>query len=172
MAGRLNFRWAWIPVAIIAADQATKLAVHHLTPEEYLRPVIPGLLNLVHRHNPGVAFGLLADAESPLLRVVLLLFAVAAVSTLTWLLATDRAGEARSRAGLAMILGGAAGNALDRILHHGVVDFIDFHIGARHWPAFNVADSCIVIGAGLVILELLFEKQRPEENSPERSAQA
>lgn len=172
MPGARHFRWLWVPVAVIAADQATKFAVEHLTPEEHVRAIIPGLLNLVHRHNPGVAFGILADAESPLLRAALLLFSTAAVGVLAWLLVTDRAGEARSRAGLALILGGAAGNAIDRLIHGSVIDFVDFHWGARHWPAFNVADSCIVIGAGLVILELLFEKSHPKDDSSERGAEA
>lgn len=172
MAEARQFRWLWIPATVIVSDQVTKLAVHHLTPEEHARTIIPGLLNLVHRHNPGVAFGLLAEAESPLLRVVLLIFATAAIGALAWLLVTDRAGEGRSRIGLALILGGATGNAVDRLLHGGVVDFVDVHLAGRHWPAFNVADSCIVIGAGLVILDLLFEKPHPEKGSPERSAEA
>jgi signal peptidase II len=82
------------------------------------------------------------------------------MAMLVWLLATDRAGGRRARAGLALILGGAAGNLIDRLLHGSVIDFLDFYVGSYHYPAFNVADSCIVIGAGLVILELLFEKEK------------
>lgn len=168
-----QFRWLWVPVGVIVADQATKYAVETLTPEEHLRVVLPGLLNLVHRHNPGVAFGLLAGTELPLLRAALLVFAAAAISVLAWLLVTGRADGAGSRAGLALILGGAAGNAIDRLLHGSVIDFVDLHLAGKHWPAFNVADSAIVVGAGLVILELLREKPsagRPEAS--QRSARA
>jgi signal peptidase II len=157
MAAAASPRWLWGSAGVVLADQATKFLVEEYTPKEYAREVIPGLLNLVHRHNPGVAFGILADSESPLLRAVLLLFSVAAISVLAWLLATDRVGGAPGRAGLALILGGAAGNAIDRVVHGSVIDFVDFHLAGRHWPAFNVADSAIVIGAGLVILELLRE---------------
>jgi len=170
MAQQAHLRWLWLPLAVIGADQATKYAVEKLTPEEFSRAIIPGLLNLVHRHNPGVAFGLLADVESPLLRVVLLIFAVGAIGVLSWLLLTGRAVGLRSRAGLALILGGAAGNALDRLIHGSVIDFVDFHVAGNHWPAFNVADSAIVVGAGLVILDLLTERPDPRHSAPPEKA--
>ena len=172
MPGERNFRWVWIPLVVIAVDQVTKLAVHSLMPEEHIRVIIPGFLNLVHRHNPGVAFGMLADSESPLLTRLLLLFSTGAICLLAWLLSTGRAGDARSRTGLALILGGAAGNAVDRLVHSSVIDFVNFYVGRWHWPAFNVADSCIVIGAGLVILDLLMERPHSEKESSERSAGA
>jgi signal peptidase II len=162
-------RWLWGSVAVIALDQITKYAVENYTPKEFSREIIPGLLNLVHRHNPGVAFGILADSESALLTAGLLLFSVAAISVLAWLLVTNRAGGLQGRAGLALILGGAAGNALDRLIHGSVIDFVDFHLAGRHWPAFNVADSAIVIGAGLVILDLLRERTH---SSPSDGAQS
>lgn len=152
--------WLWLTGPAIVADQISKYLVEHDTPEEYTRTIIPGFFDLVHRHNTGVAFSMLADADSPWLRPVLITFALAVMALLVWLLATDRAGGGRARAGLALILGGAAGNLIDRLLHGSVIDFLDFYVGSYHWPAFNVADSCIVIGAGLVILELLFEKDR------------
>jgi signal peptidase II len=169
MSAARPVRWLWGSVAVVALDQATKYAVEHSTPDEFSREIIPGLLNLVHRHNPGVAFGILADSQSPLLTAGLLLFSVAAISVLAWLLVTNRAGGVQGRAGLAMILGGAAGNALDRLVHGSVIDFVDFHLVGRHWPAFNVADSAIVIGAGLVILDLLRERSH---SSPSGGAES
>jgi signal peptidase II len=80
---------------------------------------------------------------------------------LIWLLATGRAGGRLGQTGLALILGGAAGNVLDRASRHSVTDFIDFHIGNYHWYTFNVADSAIVIGAGLVVLELFRDWRHP-----------
>ncbi|MGH9676086.1 MAG: signal peptidase II, partial [Candidatus Acidiferrum sp.] len=109
---------------------------------------------LIHTHNPGVAFSLFADAQSSLVRFLLLAFSIAVIAFLFWLLAVERAGGRLSQIGVAMILGGAVGNVLDRLTQRGVTDFIDLHIQSHHWPTFNVADSAIVIGAALVLLEL------------------
>ncbi len=162
MAGRGRTRWFWLAAAVVVADQTTKLAMEKFTGHDFTRVIIPGLLNLVHTRNPGVAFGLFADAESKWVTALMILFSAAIMGALAWLLATDRAGNLRSQTGLALILGGAAGNGIDRLLHDGVMDFIDFYLGTHHWPAFNLADSTIVIGAGLVILELLVERQHQE----------
>jgi len=80
---------------------------------------------------------------------------------LVWLLAGGHIHSELGQAGVALILGGAAGNVVDRVWRHSVVDFLDFHVGNYHWPAFNLADSAIVVGAGLVILSLLAERRRP-----------
>ncbi len=153
--------WPWLALGVVAADQATKYAVEHLTVRGAVRVVIPGLFSLVHSHNPGVAFGLFADAESKWVTTLLIVFSLGTMVVLGWLLAAGRAGGGASRAGLALILGGAAGNLIDRALHSSVIDFLDFHLRGRHWPAFNLADSAIVIGAGLVILELLMDHKHP-----------
>jgi signal peptidase II len=158
-AGKAWIGWA---LAVVAADQLTKLAIESFTPEHWERTLIPGLLGLVHRHNPGAAFGLLAGTSSRWVSISLLLFSVAAVAVLGWLLATGRAGGCLARAGLALVLGGAAGNGIDRAVHGGVIDFVDLHAGPYHWPAFNVADAAIVIGAGLVILEMFTSKSVAE----------
>lgn len=163
MAAGKRAAWLWLTVPVIALDQATKFVVEHHTAEDSVRTVIPGFFDLVHRHNRGVAFSMLADTESPWLTPLLIGFAAVVMAMLVWLLVSDRAGGRRARAGLALILGGAAGNLIDRVLHGSVIDFLDFYAGQYHYPAFNVADSCIVIGAGLVILELLFEKKATAE---------
>lgn len=160
MAAGKRLAWLWLTVPAWALDQATKFVVEHHTPEDWVRTVIPGFFDLVHRHNRGVAFSMLADWDSPWLTPLLIGFALAVMGTLVWLLVSDRAGGGRARIGLALILGGAAGNLTDRLLHGSVIDFLDFYLGQYHYPAFNVADSCIVTGAGLVILELLFEKDK------------
>jgi signal peptidase II len=82
---------------------------------------------------------------------------------LVWLLATNRAGGALGQWGLALILGGAAGNVLDRVLRRSVTDFIDFHVGEHHWYTFNLADSAIVLGAALVVLELFRDWRHPSQ---------
>jgi signal peptidase II len=151
--GRLGL--AMLSLAVLVADQASKYAVEKFTVPGSLRVVVPGALNLVHTNNPGVAFGLLADSASPMLPPMLVLFSAGVIGLLVWLLVTNRAGGALGQTGLALILGGAVGNVLDRVVRRSVTDFIDFHLGSHHWYTFNVADSAIVAGAALVVLELL-----------------
>ena len=140
-------RWLWWSLVTVTADLATKSALEAYTPETYHRVIIPGLLNLVHSHNPGIAFGLLANLSSKWLTVALAASSAVVIGVLAWLLVAGRAGGGRSQIGLALILGGAAGNLIDRLWHGGVTDFIDVRLGSYHWPAFNLADSAITIGA-------------------------
>ena len=144
-----------ISLAVLILDQVTKYLVSRFTAPGSLREIIPGLLNLVHTSNPGVAFGLLADSEAPWRGPLLIFFSLAVMVIILWILATHRAGGVFGQCGMALVLGGAAGNVLDRFMLASVTDFIDFHIGTYHWYTFNVADSAIVIGAGLIVLEVL-----------------
>lgn len=163
MPGVLRSGWALalVAIAVLVADQASKYAIDRFTPLGSSRVVIPGLLNLVHTSNPGVAFGLFADVDAPWHAPLLILFASMVIGLIIWMLATGRAGGSMGRYGLALILGGAAGNNLaDRVFHGSVTDFIDFHLGAYHWYTFNIADSAIVVGAVLVIVELLRDGRR------------
>jgi signal peptidase II len=150
-----------LALAVLAADQATKFAVDRLMPSGSSRVLVPGMLNLIHTSNPGVAFGLFADSDMPWRAPLLIVFSAAVIGLIVWLLVTGRAGGWPGRSGMTLILGGALGNVLDRVLHHSVTDFIDFYIGTHHWYTFNLADSAIVVGAGLVILELLRDWRHP-----------
>ena len=154
-----RYRWLLISLAIFALDLATKLAVERFTPEGHVRPLLDGVLNFVHTHNPGIAFGLLADSPSQWQTVLLAVSAAGVVVLIGWALATGRAGGARSQVALSCILGGAAGNLTDRLLHSSVIDFIDVYWRSYHWPAFNVADSAITIGAVLLALDLLLPRR-------------
>ena len=158
-----RFRWLLflLAVVVLASDQLSKHAVEEWTAAGSSRVLVPGLLNFVHSTNPGVAFGLLADSNSTWRAPLLIVFSVAVIGLIVWLLVTGRAGGPLGQCGMTMILGGAAGNVLDRILRRSVTDFIDFHVGDYHWYTFNLADSAIVIGAGLVILELLRDWRHP-----------
>jgi len=152
---------AALAVFVLVADQVTKYSVEKFTANGSLRVLVPGLLNLVHTNNPGVAFGIFADSEAPWRAPLLIVFSTGVMCLIVWLLATGRAGGWFGQYGMTMILGGAAGNLLDRITRRSVTDFIDFHIGSHHWYTFNVADSAIVIGAALVVLELLRDWRHP-----------
>jgi signal peptidase II len=151
---------------LIALDQWTKAIIAATMALNSSRDVIPGFFSLVHTHNTGIAFSLFADS-GPLVRNVLVpLISVAALALVVIMLWSSRYAAARTHAGLALILAGAVGNLYDRAAYGYVVDFLDFYIGAYHWPAFNVADSCITIGAGLILLDALGgavrERREPE----------
>lgn len=152
-----------ISIAALVADQLSKYAVEKFTAPGSERVLIPGVLNLLHTSNPGVAFGLFAGSANPWKPGLLIAFSVAVIAMLIWLLVTDRAGGSLGRYGIALILGGAAGNVLDRWSRHSVTDFIDFYLGHYHWYTFNIADSAIVVGAALVVLALFREGNQPTQ---------
>jgi signal peptidase II len=156
MSGRAGARWLWLSLAVLAADRATKFAIERYTSPFFRSPIISDFVVLVHNQNPGIAFGVFSESSSRWLTPLLLLSSALVMALLVWLLVTGRAGGWLAQCGLAVILGGAAGNALDRLIHGGVTDFLEVHIGTFVWPAFNVADSAISIGAALVLIELLF----------------
>ncbi len=149
-------RWVWLSLAVVAADRVTKIILDRTTQIGFSRPIIPGFLNLVHVRNRGVAFSIFGDSDSPWLRAALIVLALAAVTLFSWMLATGRAGEGATRWGFALVLSGAAGNLIDRILYGSVLDFLDFYMRDWHWPAFNAADSAITIGATLIFWDMIF----------------
>lgn len=158
---RRSLLFAFLALFVLIADQLSKRAVETWTAAGTSRTLIPGLLSFVHSTNPGVAFGLLADSSATWRTPLLIVFDVAVIGLILWLLATNRAGGLLGQFGMTLIIGGAAGNVVDRILRRSVTDFIDFHVGEYHWYTFNLADSAIAIGAGLVILELLRDWRHP-----------
>jgi signal peptidase II len=158
-------RWLWLSLGVLAADRGTKFAIERYTNESFHRPILSDIVVLVHNQNPGIAFGVFSDSSSPFLAPALLLGSAAVVALLAWLLLTGRAGGGLAQCGLALILGGAAGNALDRMLHGGVTDFFGVRLGTYLWPPFNVADSALTIGAVLVIMELLFGGRRRSDSA-------
>ena len=152
----IGARWLWLSVFLLAVDRATKFAIEQYTSPYLRNSIISDVVVLVHRENPGIAFSMFSDSTSRWLQPILLLSSAAVIALMVWMLVTDRAGGHLVQCGIAMILAGAAGNALDRVLHGGVTDFIEVRLGSYVWPAFNVADSAITVGAILVGIELLF----------------
>ena len=147
-------RWLWLTLGVIVGDRALKYAIYHKTSEGFRFELIPNFATLVHSVNSGIAFGILSESASKWISIALIVSAAVIVILLCWLLATGHAGEATSQAGFALIAGGAAGRFDDRLLHGGVTDFLELHAGKFFWPAFNLADSAITVGAVLVALEL------------------
>jgi signal peptidase II len=156
-AWRRLLPWLGVAAMVVAIDQLTKAAVERAFDYGDVRP-LTGFFNLVLTYNKGAAFSFLASAsgwQAHFLTVV----GVAASLFILVLLA--RHGHQRLFAlALALILGGAVGNVIDRIAYGHVIDFLDFHVGGWHWPAFNVADSAIVGGAMLLILDELLRVRR------------
>ena len=155
MAAARSVRWLWLTLAVLAADRATKYAIERLTDEGFRRPLVPNFADLVHSVNAGIAFGLLSESVSKWISLLLVLSSVVVISLLAWLLFAGHAGPLESQVGIALIAGGAAGNLLDRLLHGGVTDFLELRAGNFRWPAFNLADSAITVGAALIVFELL-----------------
>jgi signal peptidase II len=152
-------RWLWLSLAVLVADRASKECIERWTSPYFRLELVPHFAALVHSVNTGMAFGLLGDSPAKWVSISLMGIATAVVIFLVWWLLTGRAGGALTQAGLALIAGGAAGNLLDRVIHGGVTDFVELHAGSFVWPAFNVADSAVTVGAFLIIAELLRSEQ-------------
>ena len=156
MNGKQGAHWLWVSLAVLAADRATKFAIERYTNPFFRHSIVSDIVVLVHSQNPGIAFGVFSNSSSHWLAPLLVLGSAVVMVLLVWMIVTGRAGGALAQCGLALILGGAAGNALDRVIHGGVTDFLEVRLWRYIWPAFNVADSAITIGAVLVLFELLF----------------
>ena len=144
------WRWFALALGVVVADQVTKaIVLAHFFPGE--RVEVTGFFNMVLVYNKGAAFSFLSDAggwQTP----ALVVFAFVAIGLVgTFIMRSP--GRSMLNTGLALILGGALGNLIDRLRYGQVVDFLDFHAAGWHWPAFNVADSAITVGAALLILE-------------------
>jgi signal peptidase II len=149
--------WLSIALIVVVLDQITKAAIVRLIGYGDSHTVMP-LLNLVYWRNPGAAFSFL-HAATGWQRWLFIALAAVAVIFIIWLL-RRHGGQRLFSWALALILGGAVGNVIDRLLHGYVVDFVQVHYGSAAFPAFNVADSAITVGAGLLILDELTRVRR------------
>jgi signal peptidase II len=154
-----------IAFLVVLLDRATKWVVATRIPLHDGTQVIPGFFRITHVENRGAAFGLFADSPSQWKLAMLVLFSIVALVVVSALLWRNSHSMTSTGVGLALILGGALGNLWDRLLNGRVVDFLLFYIGPYQWPAFNVADSAIVVGAGLLVIEILLEKPQAHEKS-------
>jgi len=151
-----RIQWLAIALVIVVSDQVTKALVQKFIPEHATIPVIPHFFNLIHVKNAGAVFGLFADSPAPwktgaLIGASSLLLAMLIIVLwrswhIRWL----------TGMGFALVLGVALSNLLDRFRYGRVVDFLDFYARGYHWATFNLADSAIVVGASLLMFEILF----------------
>ena len=152
----VRLRWLSLTLFIVVADRLTKAFIESRTTEGWHHELIHNFIYLVHSKNPGIAFSMFASSSSPWLRIGLIALSILFIAALGWLLITSKHVTWRTLAGLSLLIGGAAGNLTDRLLHGAVTDFFEVWFGAYRYPAFNVADSAITIGAILVLLDVLF----------------
>lgn len=144
-----------IAVLIVLADQITKAVIRSTIPIYSSLSVVPGLLNFTHVRNTGAAFGILNSVDFPFKPLLIAIVATAALVAVAFYAAGLAPHQRAARVGLALVIGGAAGNLLDRLVHGSVVDFVDVYWGTYHFWAFNLADSAITIGVAVLILDML-----------------
>ena len=154
-----------IAILVIVLDRMSKWLVAGSINLHDSVSVLPGFFRLTHVQNSGAAFGLFAESSSEWKVAILILFSILALAVVSALLWKNSHRMTTTGVGLALIMGGAVGNLWDRLLTGHVVDFFDFYLGSYHWPAFNVADSAIVIGALLLVAEILFARSPAEQKA-------
>lgn len=154
-AARARRLEVWLPLLIVALDQLTKALVRRMVAVHDSVVVIPGVLDLTHVRNTGAAFGFLDGMDFPYKTAVIAVIAVAALAGVMVYASQLSRGQLLARTGLALIIGGAAGNLIDRLTSGSVVDFVDVYWRTWHFWAFNVADSAITVGVTAMILDMI-----------------
>lgn len=159
------FYYLTLPLFIL--DQVTKLSILRVFNEHESQEIVPGFFNLVRVHNRGIAFGNFNDGAG-----ANVIFTIVALSALIGILIFWARGSFPGKlngVAIALLVSGILGNLTDRLWHGYVVDFLDFHIAGKHWPSFNVADSCICVAAGLLFIAA-FRPEPETEKTAEKSA--
>ena len=151
-----RLRWLILTLVVVFLDRLLKAAIEAKTTEGWRHELVHNFIYLVHSKNPGIAFSMFADSNSHWTRFLLIVGSLAVIAILSWYLVAANGISSRAAAGLALLLGGATGNLTDRILHGAVTDFFEVLFGSYHYPAFNVADAAITIGAILILSEIFF----------------
>ncbi|AMG31092.1 lipoprotein signal peptidase [Grimontia hollisae] len=161
-AKQSGLRWLWLALLVFVLDIGSKLLVMNTMGYGWPNRIeILPFFNLLYVHNYGAAFSFLSDAGG----WQRWFFAIIALSVSGLLMYWMRSTPASNRIlniAYALVIGGAIGNLFDRLVHGFVVDFLDFYLGSNHWPAFNLADTAIVVGAGLIVLESVIASKKPQ----------
>ncbi len=152
-----------IAAAVVVLDRITKwLIAQKITLHDSV-DIVPGMFRLTHVQNQGAAFGLFADSPSEWKVAMLILFSIAALGVVSALLWKNGNAMNATAIALSLVMGGAVGNLWDRVAAGRVIDFLDFYLGSHHWPAFNIADSAIVVGALLLLTEIFLTTPQEEK---------
>ena len=150
-----------VAIPLIVLDQATKLIIVRTMDLHTIIPVIRNFFDIVHARNQGAAFGILRDSSIRL--PFLISVSLLAVLVIVALFRKLRPDQKLSAWGLSLVLSGAVGNLIDRVRFGEVVDFLSVHWHEHYWPAFNVADSAICIGVGLLVIDMILEEMRKKK---------
>jgi signal peptidase II len=150
----------FIIIVIFITDYFTKLWITKKIPPYQTKEVIKGFFNLTHIHNRGAVFGFLGNSQNPYIFLLLTILSFGALIFIIYYFLKIPITEKYLKLSFSLILGGAFGNLTDRLLQGYVIDFLDFYIKKYHWPAFNVADASITIGAIVLIFILIFRRTK------------
>jgi len=150
---------------LIVTDQYTKFMVSLHIPLNYSIKVVEGFFNLTHIRNSGVAFGLFASQQSEYKALMFIAISTIAIIAILVIFHQTPKEKKMVQTGLILIFSGAIGNLIDRILHGEVIDFVDFFINRHHFPAFNIADSCITVGVIMMVIDLFFGEVGPDSST-------
>jgi signal peptidase II len=151
-----------ILLLVVGLDQGTKVWVVQGMPLGGQIPIIPGIFNLVHVRNRGAAFGLLGSMSMDFTRIFFAVTTILVIALVAYLWWRTPPGHWRAATGYSLILAGAVGNLIDRLRLGEVIDFLDFHYGPYHWPAFNVADSMVCVGAAFLVWVIFQEEKNAD----------
>ncbi len=151
--------------ALIVVDQYTKFMVSLHIPLNYSIKVVEGFFNLTHIRNSGVAFGLFADQQSEYKALMFIAISSIAIMAILVIFHQNPKEKKMVQVALILIFSGAIGNLIDRTLHGEVIDFVDFFIRDHHFPAFNIADSCITIGVALMVVDLFVGESNSDSSA-------
>ncbi len=161
-----RLRWLILTLITVFLDRLSKAVVEAKTVEGWRHELIHNFIYLVHSKNPGIAFSIFADSNSDWVRYALMAGSLVVIAILAWYLVAAKGVSSRSAAGLALLLGGATGNLTDRIIHGAVTDFFEVLFGSYRYPAFNVADSAITIGAILILIDVFWPARLAAKGTP------
>jgi signal peptidase II len=150
--------YALLMLGLVVLDQVTKNLIARTVDLYESVPVIPGFFNITRIHNRGAIFGTFSQTNNQVIFVLLTAASLTALALVVYYFFKTPASDTLMKVSLTLILAGALGNQFDRLIRGHVIDFLDFYIGRAHWPFFNVADSCISIGALLMLITLFRRK--------------
>lgn len=153
-----NATYLALIAALVVVDQVTKRLVARWVGLNSSQTVIPGFFSITRIHNKGAIFGAFSQTPNRLVFLVLTAASLIALALVVYYFIKTPASDWKIKLALSLILAGALGNFVDRVFRGYVIDFLDFYVGRRHWPFFNVADSCITVGALLLIFFFIIRK--------------
>ena len=157
-----RIRWLWLTLVVVLLDRASKAWIESRPLPYFPHDVIPNWFSIILSRNPGIAFSFFSNGPSMATRLILIAGSVLIIGLIAWLLVAARDASAVNAAGLALLLGGAAGNLTDRIVHGAVTDFLEVWVRFlpfpifNPWPTFNIADAGVTFGALLLLFDVIF----------------